>query len=73
MATRPRNEGYTMKSQYIYIKLVKDGKIIINQHRVWDAKLFYSKQIEQYSGDKVKPEDKYKVSISTHEEYMKQR
>lgn len=62
-----------MKSQYIYIKLAKDGKIIINQHRVWNAKLFYSKQIEQYSGDKVKQEDKYKVSISTHEEYMKQK
>ncbi len=62
-----------MNTQSIYIKLEKDGKIIINQHRVWDKEKFIASQVEQYSGHKVNPEDKYKVSISSEAEYKKFR
>ena len=60
-----------MEAKTIYIKLEKDGKIVVNQHRVWDTDKFLASQFDQYSGAKVKPEDKYKVSLSNHKEYIK--
>lgn len=62
-----------MNHQTIYIKLEKDGKTVINQHRVWDRDKFIESQIEQYSGIKVRPEDKHKVSIASKTEYEKAR
>lgn len=61
------------EGQDVYIRLQKDGKETINHHRVWDKDVFFSAQIEQYSGSKTKPEDVHLVSISTKADYVATR
>lgn len=59
-----------MRAQDAYIRLEKNGKSIINHHRVWDLDRFFASQVEQHSGKNVNPEDRSKVSLATREDYQ---
>ncbi len=60
-----------LNGQTVFLRLEHErtGQVIFTSNRVWDIDVFLSSQVEAYSGDKVKSEDRQRVSIATESEY----
>lgn len=55
--------------QDLYLRRTRGTETVVTYHRVWDVDRFLSSQIEQYSGSKVKAEDRYVVSMATKADF----